>query len=192
MRVYGGEASYQQYWFGTVRFIHFVTAYVFIFNFVFRLYWSFVGNRYASWKNFLPLRKHQWRELFQVLRFDIFLGHGSIRSIGHNALASFTYLLTFLAFLLQSATGFGMYAAMSDAALPRMFAWVVPMMGGDSAVRQWHYAATWFFILFAMVHVYLAFYHDYVERRGIVSSMVGGWKFVRRATIAAMLDREKR
>jgi Ni/Fe-hydrogenase 1 B-type cytochrome subunit len=29
-----------------------------------------------------------------------------------------------------------------------------------------------------MVHVYLVFYHDYVEGRGIISSMTSGWKFV--------------
>jgi hypothetical protein len=36
----------------------------------------------------------------------------------------------------------------------------------------------WFFILFTVVHVYLVFYHDYVEGRGEVSSMFGGWKFI--------------
>jgi Ni/Fe-hydrogenase 1 B-type cytochrome subunit len=36
----------------------------------------------------------------------------------------------------------------------------------------------WAFILFALVHVYLVFYHDYIERRGITSSMIGGWKFI--------------
>ena len=35
-----------------------------------------------------------------------------------------------------------------------------------------------FFILFAVVHVYLVFYHDYVEGRGEISSMGGGWKFI--------------
>ena len=29
-----------------------------------------------------------------------------------------------------------------------------------------------------MVHVYLVFYHDYVEGHGVMSSMVGGWKFL--------------
>ena len=38
------EASFS-YWFGTVRFIHFVAAFVFFFNFLFRIYWGFVGNR---------------------------------------------------------------------------------------------------------------------------------------------------
>ena len=28
-------------------------------------------------------------------------------------------------------------------------------------------------------HIYLVFYHDYIERNGIASSIIGGWKFVR-------------
>jgi hypothetical protein len=28
-----------------------------------------------------------------------------------------------------------------------------------------------------VVHIYLAFYHDYIEGRGTISSIVGGWKF---------------
>jgi Ni/Fe-hydrogenase 1 B-type cytochrome subunit len=36
----------------------------------------------------------------------------------------------------------------------------------------------WFFPVFIIIHVYLVAYHDYVEGRGILSSMVGGWKFI--------------
>ena len=36
----------------------------------------------------------------------------------------------------------------------------------------------WFFILFALIHVYLVFYHDYIEQRGEASSIIGGWKFI--------------
>ena len=43
---YASEA-YQQYWFGTVRFIHFVAAFVFFFMFLVRIYWGFVGNAFA-------------------------------------------------------------------------------------------------------------------------------------------------
>ena len=32
-----------------MRFIHFVAAFVFFFNFLVRIYWGFVGNRYARW-----------------------------------------------------------------------------------------------------------------------------------------------
>jgi Ni/Fe-hydrogenase 1 B-type cytochrome subunit len=68
---------------------------------------------------------------------------------------------------------------MSSSFLPRLFHWIVPVMGGDFAVRQWHHMAMWFFVVFTIVHVYLVAYHDYVEGRGTTSSMVGGWKFDR-------------
>jgi Ni/Fe-hydrogenase 1 B-type cytochrome subunit len=177
----GREASFG-YWFGTVRFIHFVAAFVFFFNFAFRIYWGFVGNRFARWENYITLKKEQWREMKQVLRVDVLQAQGSpIESIGHNSLAGLTYFLSFLAFLFQCVTGFGLYAAMSDSWLPRLFVWIVPLMGGDFAVRQWYHAMMWFFIVFSMVHVYLVFYHDYVEARGVMSSMAGGWKFIEKS-----------
>jgi Ni/Fe-hydrogenase 1 B-type cytochrome subunit len=176
---YSHEA-YQQYWFGTVRFVHFVCAFVFFFNFLVRLYWGFVGNVHSRWKNFLPLSGGQWKEIGDVLKVDILQTSppGKL-SVGHNALAGFIYFLSFLVFLFQSFTGFALYSAMSSSALPRLFHWVVPAMGGDFAVRQWHHAAMWFFVVFTIIHVYLVAYHDYVEGRGTTSSMVGGWKFER-------------
>ena len=174
------EASFG-YWFGIVRFIHFVAAFVFFFNFLFRIYWGFVGNRFAKWDQFIPYKPSQWKEIFHVLCLDILqICTKPIKSMGHHALAGFTYFLTFLAFLFQAVTGFGMYSAMSDSWLPNLFAWIVPLMGGDFAVRQWHHAMMWFFVIFSMIHVYLVFYHDYVEGRGTISSMAGGWKFIER------------
>jgi Ni/Fe-hydrogenase 1 B-type cytochrome subunit len=173
-----GDASFS-YWFGTVRFIHFVAAFVFFFNFLFRIYWGFVGNEFARWSNFIPHKKAQLREAMAVLKVDILQAEAEpLPSIGHNSVAGFTYFLTFLAFVFQCFTGFGMYAAMSKSWLPRLFAWIVPLMGGDFAARQWHHMMMWFFLIFAMVHVYLVFYHDYVEGRGVISSMAGGWKFI--------------
>ena len=174
---YSSEA-YQQYWFGTVRFLHFVTAFVFFFNFLVRIYWGFVGNSYAKWTNFLPGRRTQWQEMAEVMKVDVLQTSAkSIITLGHNALAGFIYFLSFLAFLFQSLTGFALYSSMSHSWLPRMFAWITPIMGGDFAVRQWHHIFMWFFILFTLIHVYLVFYHDYLEGRGTTSSMVGGWKF---------------
>ena len=174
----GGEA-YESYWFGWVRYIHFVAAYLFFFNFLFRIYWGFVGNKYANWKNFIPTSKKYFREMWQVLRLDILLLKGKEHmAVGHNALAGFIYFLTFIAFLLQCLTGFGLYAAMSDWWFADLFAWVPGLVGGDFVLRNIHHAAMWFFIVFAIIHVYLVFYHDYVEGRGEISSMGGGWKFI--------------
>jgi Ni/Fe-hydrogenase 1 B-type cytochrome subunit len=174
-----GREAWACYWFGTARFIHFVAAFIFFFNFVFRLYWGFVGNRYAGWKNFIIYRKAQLKEIKDVLAVDILQADNTpIETIGHNAMAGFTYFLTFLAFLFQTLTGFALYAPMSHSWFPKLFTWITAMLGGDFAVRQWHHAFMWFFILFAMVHIYLVFYHDYVEGRGEISSMGGGWKFI--------------
>jgi len=62
------------------------------------------------------------------------------------------------------------------------------MFGGDIFLRQVHHATTWFFILFTVIHVYLVFYHDYVEGRGEISSMGGGWKFVEEEVFDKGLD----
>jgi Ni/Fe-hydrogenase 1 B-type cytochrome subunit len=174
---YSTEA-YQQYWFGTVRFIHFVSAFVFFFNFLVRIYWGFVGNQYARWNNFIPLKPKQYKEMWQVLKVDVLQTNvKELISVGHNALAGLIYFLSFLVFLFQAITGFALYSSMSQNFLPRLFNWIVPLMGGDFAVRQWHHMFLWFFVVFTIIHVYLVFYHDYVEGRGTTSSMVGGWKF---------------
>jgi Ni/Fe-hydrogenase 1 B-type cytochrome subunit len=179
--IFSSAEAYQQYWFGTVRFVHFVCAFIFFFNFLFRVYWGFVGNRFARWTNFIPHHKRQWKEAKDILRVDILQADPAMHhKIGHNALAGFIYFLSFLAFAFQAITGFALYAANSTALLPRLFTWIVPVMGGDFGVRQWHHATMWFFIIFTIVHVYLVFYHDYLEGRGTTSSMIGGWKFERK------------
>lgn len=174
------EASHQ-YWFGQLRFIHFTSAYLWVFNSVVRIYWGFVGNRYVRFHNFIPYRREQWAEILSVVRMDVLqIYRGATFSIGHNALAGLFYAVGFLAFLFQTVTGFALYAAMSESWIARSFAWVIPAMGGDHLVRLLHHGTLWFFVIFMLVHMYLTAYHDYVEATGTISSMFGGWKFVRR------------
>lgn len=172
--------AYQAYWIGLIRLTHFISAWVLMANFLVRIYWGFVGDQYAQWHHFFPVTRAQRREFVEVLKVDILQvkGPGTFSS-GHNAVAGLSYLILLLVVLFQIVSGFGMYASTSDAWLPSLFTWIVPLMGGDAVVRLWHHAAMWFFIVFTIAHVYLVFYHDYVEGRGTVSSMVGGWKFAR-------------
>src|ERR1035441_1069158 len=143
-------------------------------------YWGFVGNRYSHWNTFFPLMKWQRQEIVEVVKVDVLQTqvHGRIQT-GHNSLAALIYFFTFLAFVAQTVTGFALYSSMSNSWLPQMFNWVVPILGGDEGVRYWHHLFLWFFVSFIIIHVYLAFYHDYIEGRGTISSIVGGWKFER-------------
>jgi len=188
----GKEAS-AFFWFGTVRFIHFAMAYIFFFNFAFRIYWGFVGNQYANWKNFIPTNKQFFKDMITVLKTDIFMTmKANNHAIGHNRLAGLIYFFTFLAFGLQCLTGFGLYAATSNWWFPNLFAWVPVFFGGDFLLRLVHHWTMWFFILFIIIHVYLVFYHDYVEGEGEMSSMAGGWKFIEEEKFFKSVDKEKK
>ena len=169
--------------FGIVRFLHFGAGYIFFFNMILRVYLSFVGNQFASWKAYWPFSKKIWNNFWHVLKIDIFLlneKHPNVRniSIGHNSIAAFSYLALFFMALIQVITGFALYADTSGWWLPKLFNWVVPLFGGDFIVRTIHHISMWVFILFTLIHVYLVFYHDWLEGRGEVSSMFGGYKFV--------------
>ncbi|MFN7928874.1 MAG: Ni/Fe-hydrogenase, b-type cytochrome subunit [Blastocatellia bacterium] len=178
--VFNASEAYQQYWFGTARFLHFAAGFVFFFNFLGRIYWAFAGNHYARWNQYLPLHPKQWRGLLEVLQVDIFmLKLRRALELGHNALAATSYFLLFLLSLFQIMTGFALYADMSSSWIPKMFKWVTPLLGGDQAMRQWHHLAMWVTIVFVIVHLYIVLYHEYVEARGTAASIVSGWKFRR-------------
>jgi Ni/Fe-hydrogenase 1 B-type cytochrome subunit len=172
-----------RYLFGSVRFVHFVFAYIFLVNFLVRVYWGFAGNAFARWKTYFPGSRAKRKEILQVLCLDIFLiCKLPVRSIGSNALAGVIYLLMYLAILFQILTGFALYSIMSPASFPGLFAGLVPVFGGLAGLRQWHHIFTWIFVAFTIMHIYLGWYHDYLEGRGTISSMVGGWKFIEKSS----------
>jgi Ni/Fe-hydrogenase 1 B-type cytochrome subunit len=174
------------YWFGEVRFVHFATAYVFTGNFAFRLYWAFVGNKYARWRNFFPLTRRQLSQIGAVLKVDILQSTDKpVHTLGHNSMAYFTYAGTGLLTVFQIASGYALYAPMSKSWFPKLFLWVTPLFGSEFSLRIFHYAVMWAFVVFTIIHVYLVFYHDYVEGHGVLSSMIGGWKFMEKKEIEA-------
>jgi Ni/Fe-hydrogenase 1 B-type cytochrome subunit len=177
-----GDAS-SRFWFGWTRFLHFTAAYTFAFAFLMRLYWMVKGNRYSRWTAFIPpsgerIRRHL-AGMAKVLRHDLLqIERQPIDFVGHNPLSATMYLALFLLTIFQISTGFAMYAQMSGSWLPQMFAWIVPLMGGDAEVRFWHHLAMWPFIAFTLGHVYLTVFHDVVEAHGEISSIVSGSRFV--------------
>ena len=179
------EAS-ASYWFGWVRFIHFSTAYVFTFNFAFRLYWAFVGNKYARWRNYFPLTRRQLSQIGAVLKVDILQSTNKpVHTLGHNSMAYFTYTGTGLLTVFQIISGYALYAPMSHSWFAGLFTWVTPLFGSEFSLRIFHYAVMWAFVVFTIVHIYLVFYHDYVEGHGILSSQIGGWKFMEKKEVEA-------
>ena len=144
------------------------------------LYWAFAGNSFARWNNYLPLTRKQWRSIFDTTKVDVLLlSPKPVYDIGHNSLAAFTYFGVFVLFIIQTVTGLAMFCVSTNNVMEPFFTWVLLKCGGFFVVRQIHHIAMWAFILFTIAHIYLVFYHDYIERNGIASSIIGGWKFVR-------------
>lgn len=177
--IQSSREAYESYWFGVVRFIHFATAYIFMFNIILRIYFAFFGNKWANWRQFVPTSNKFLRDLIQVIKVDILQMKGEPHvAIGHNPLAGLSYFFLFILLTLETITGFGLYAEMSTWWLPQSFAWVPALFGEESIVRLIHHILMWAFIVFAMIHMHLVIFHDFVEGRGETSSMIGGYKFI--------------
>ncbi len=172
--------AYTLNWFGFNRYIHFVSGWVFTVNWAFRIIWGFfLGNRWEKWKNFIPTTKARWKEIKNVLLQDILLAENKQHvSIGHNALAGFTYFLLTSIIILLIFTGFGLYIGISDGWVVALLGWPSSWFGNEMFVRFLHHLLMWVILLFAMIHIYLVFFHDSVEGRGEISSIISGWKFI--------------
>lgn len=176
--MFSSEASFL-YWFGWIRMIHFTSAFIFVFNWILRIYWSFHGTQWECWRNFVPSNKKFIIEIWKVIKYDILLHKTKEHiGIGHNALAGFSYFLLFILAIFTSLTGFALYAPMSTFEPLMVFTFVTDLVGSEMDVRFIHHLLMWMFVIFTVIHVYLVLFHDYVEGRGETSSMVGGFKFI--------------
>ncbi|MGL5318353.1 MAG: Ni/Fe-hydrogenase, b-type cytochrome subunit [Bacteroidales bacterium] len=187
-----GEGAQQiGYWFGYTRFAHLTLGIIFILNFLVRIYWFFAGNAYAKWNTYIPLTKRQWKGIIDTIKVDVFLlSPKPIYDIGHNSLAATTYFGIFILMIVQAVTGLAMWAPSSDYPGAEPLEGLLLQMGGFFIVRNLHYVVMWFFIFFVVAHVYLVFYHDYIERNGVASSIIGGWKFIDERLAKAHEDEE--
>lgn len=174
-----------QFLMGTVRFVHFVTAFVFTVSVLSRIYWMFVGNRWASWKQFLPIHPARRRGIGRMLSFYLFLRRKAPGVIGHNPLAGMAYSVLFVLFLMQIATGFALYALPFESGFfPTVFGWIT-LIFGVQPVRVVHDLVMWLILAFVVHHVYTAILIDMEERSGLMSSIFSGYKSLTRHQIEA-------
>ena len=99
--------------------------------------------------------------------------------VGHNPLQQGAYTGTYLMAIVMVVTGFTLYGQSNPGGLIyQAFSWVPAVLGGLQGVRLVHHALTWVFIILIVMHVYFAIRSDYVERAGVVSSIITGGRHV--------------
>ncbi len=172
-----GEAS-DNFVMAKVRQIHFTAAFIFMVNFVWRMYWFWMGNNYA--RSGFPFfwRRSWWRDLFRQAWDYLRLDRGHVH-LGHNALGGLAYTLGVIGLgWAQILTGMSLYAESDPAGFwGRTLGWLPPLLGGYHATHMWHHLFAWGFVAFTIIHIYIVFYDGQQYRNGLVSSMISGYKF---------------
>lgn len=174
-----GEAS-AHFLMGRMRFLHFTAAAVLVMTGIVRVYWLLAGNRFERLPALFPFTPHNLKNLGRTALGYLTLNpeHAPVY-VGHNPLQQLFYTAIYAITVVMVVTGFALYGQSNPGgAIHQVFGWVAPMMGGLQVVRLVHHALTYAFIIFIIFHVYLGIRADYVERAGVVSSIITGGRFI--------------
>ena len=166
----------QTYLMGWMRAIHFVSAFVFGLGFLARVYWFFVGNRYASWREWIPVSRERWAFFWKQFKYYIFLERERPLYPGHNPVAGLSYAVVGLMILIQGLTGFALYAEPYSGGFWRAaFGWLLDLFGNQT-LRMIHHTLMWLFAAFFIVHLYMAVLGEIEEQNATITSIVSGVK----------------
>ena len=170
--------STKQYIMGWMRFIHLVAAYAFLMSFIIRIYWSFMGNRYACFSGWLPFSAQKIKDLFGALKFYLLISKKPPYSVGHTVLAGVTYLIVYLIFLFEIFSGFALYSVTHTGTLWTVLGgWMLGIMHLP-VIRLYHHLFMYVILAFSIFHIYIATFADSREKNGLLVSIFSGYKFV--------------
>jgi Ni/Fe-hydrogenase 1 B-type cytochrome subunit len=115
----------------------------------------------------------------QALRYYLFMRREPPEVIGHNALASFTYMIIVCLYIVQTVTGFALYGQLHPVGIWHSLTDWMFLFVSNQAMRQIHHLVMFLLIGFAFHHVYSAWLVDMEEANGLMSSIFSGFKFIR-------------
>lgn len=153
------EAGFQ-----TIVDIHSAAGYALAAGVFTRLIWLIIGPPTAQWRDLLPLKPYQRRELVATLRFYLkgLRGEAPVY-LAHNAFAGVVYVAFFVIACTQVVGG---------AILLEM----LPQDRLGSSLHEFHEIGFFLLILFVVAHLIAVVVHEVVEDRGLVRAMLSGRK----------------
>ncbi|MEE8437654.1 MAG: Ni/Fe-hydrogenase, b-type cytochrome subunit [Candidatus Neomarinimicrobiota bacterium] len=174
-----GEAVWynQMAW---VRYVHFGSAFVFIANFLFRMYWGLFGeDKYGRFTGFKPWSGKWWGQPFKDhLKFYLFISKEEPNYRGHNPVAAIThFLFIFCGSWFMVLTGLAMYGENNPGGyMDTFFGWMVLIFGSSQTMHTMHHLGAWIFPVYLVLHLYAVVRHDIVNKSAITSSIITGYK----------------
>lgn len=165
-----GSASWPM---ALARYIHYVAGYAFSCTIIIRAYLYLFGNAQERVWDILPFTKRNLNNLWRTLLLYSYISDDHDERLGHNVLAGLTYLGTFFAAIIMVATGF--YLLFPEVSF---IASAGDMIFRTQQIARFvHHCLMWWFMIFAVIHVYLCIWNDAKFPEGIISSMFTGVKF---------------
>ena len=180
--IYQGE-TVDKFFVGNMRYVHILFGIILMFIFIWRLYLAFFSRFHADWKDFFA-----WLDFectWDQIKFYLLIKkdppehcalYGPMQSLAYGGLFFMIFVILVTGLILMGA---GYHAGMT-AFLYKILKPVENMLGGLAIVRFVHHILTWLFILFIIVHVYMAFWYDAILKEGTVSSMISGVLYERK------------
>lgn len=169
---------------GTMRFIHELAGFALIAAFIVRLYWFFMGNKWAGWREYVPTNRPQLDGLFNQLRYYLFLKREPSMRVGHNPLAGITYVFIYFLIVIEILTGLALYNRVLGGRILGFFVNWITWFASYRTIRQVHFLIMFAFLAFVVHHVYSAVLIDIEERSGLVGSIFSGYKYFTRRKIS--------
>lgn len=161
---------------GVARGMHFVAMYVILINLTFRIIAAFfvksateLGSREVDTdiKNWLPQEQNK-HQFWETVKYYLFLRKEGVISAKYGALQKASYLATIPLTYIMAYTGFCLYGPTADLGF---FAGGTALVSGPMNMRIIHYFIMWVFIVFTMVHAYLANIYNFNP-----SKIIFAWK----------------
>jgi Ni/Fe-hydrogenase 1 B-type cytochrome subunit len=178
--IYRGETVFKNFM-GNVRFIHILFGAFLIFLSIWRLYLAFFSRFHADWRDFLA-----WTDLkamVEQIKFYLLISNHPEKKFLYGPMQALAYTGCWMMVVAIIITGLILMGAGYHAGLTSVAAFVLKpienLLGGLAMVRYIHHIFTWLFILFIVVHMYMAFWYDAVLKQGTLSSMVSCHLFER-------------
>jgi Ni/Fe-hydrogenase 1 B-type cytochrome subunit len=171
-----------KFFMGDMRFVHILFGVFLLFLFLWRVYLAFFSRFYADWKDFFA-----WtdiRSTIDQIKFYLLIKkeppahtclYGPMQSVAYLGLMLMVLVIVITGLILMGA---GYHAGITAIGY-KILRPFENLMGGLAVVRYIHHVFTWLFILFIVVHMYMAFWYDAVLKQGTLSSMVSGHLFER-------------
>jgi Ni/Fe-hydrogenase 1 B-type cytochrome subunit len=168
-----------KFFMGNVRFVHILFGTFLIFLSIWRLYLAFFSRFHADWRDFLA-----WTDIkatIEQIKFYLLISEHPEKKYLYGPMQALAYTGCWFLGVVTTVTGLILMGAGYHAGLTSIASFVLKpienLLGGLAMVRYVHHIFTWFFILFIVVHIYMAFWYDAVLKQGTVSSMIGGTTF---------------